>query len=70
MEGIGVNITVRVDRDMCQGHAQCVEAAAEVFDIRDDGFAYVLQTIETPKLLERVKDAMSRCPENAITIDE
>lgn len=65
-----MGITVRVDRELCQGHGQCVESAPEVFDIRDDGYAHVLQTAGTPEQLQRVKEAMSRCPMDAITVDE
>lgn len=34
---------VLVDLDLCLGHAPCEDAAPEVLDVRDDGYAHVLQ---------------------------
>jgi ferredoxin len=56
-----------VDFDLCQGHGQCVESAPEVFEVRDDGFAYVLRDADTPELQAKVREAASRCPVDAIT---
>ena len=35
-----------VDFDVCQSHGLCTQSAPEVFEIRDDGFLYILN--ETP----------------------
>ena len=37
---------VIVDFEVCQSHGLCTQAAPEVFELRDDGFLYILQ--ETP----------------------
>ncbi|MGH9251293.1 MAG: ferredoxin, partial [Acidimicrobiales bacterium] len=37
---------VVVDFDLCESNARCMEAAPEVFEVRDDDFLYVLD--ETP----------------------
>ena len=31
-----------IDLALCQGHGQCQEAAPNVFEVRDDGYAYLL----------------------------
>lgn len=61
---------VEIDLDLCQGHGQCAESAPKVFEVRDDGFAYLLVD-EIPADQEaNVRDAVSRCPTDAITITE
>ena len=63
-----MDVKVTVDRELCQGHSQCQESAPEMFEVRDDGLAYVLRSVDSPQLLEKVRDAASRCPIDAITI--
>jgi ferredoxin len=63
-----VDVKVTVDHDLCQGHGQCQESAPEVFEVRDDGFAYVIGTVDSPELLEKARDAVTRCPIDAIMI--
>jgi Ferredoxin len=60
--------TAAVDHDLCQGHGQCQEVAPAYFEVRDDGFAYVLREVDSAEGLERVQDAASRCPAEAISI--
>lgn len=57
---------VEVDRELCQGHGQCQESAPEVFEVRDDGFAYVLRDADTPELIAKTQEASSRCPVDAV----
>jgi ferredoxin len=63
-----VNVAVTVDHGLCQGHGQCQESAPEIFEVRDDGLAYVLRPVDSPELLEKARDAESRCPIDAIMI--
>jgi ferredoxin len=58
-----------VDQGLCQGHGQCEEDAPDIFEVRDDGFAYVLRDFDAVDL-PRVRDAASRCPVDAITIED
>lgn len=61
---------VDIDLELCQGHGQCAESAPKVFEVRDDGFAYLLVD-EIPADQEaNVRDAASRCPTDAIKISE
>jgi ferredoxin len=62
---------VRVDPERCQGHSRCYSLAPEVFDVDDDGFAYVLVEGELPADLEaKAMLAVENCPERAITVEE
>lgn len=58
---------VRVDRTLCEGHALCVELAAEVFDVDSSDLA---ACVESPadELREQVEAAVAACPRQAISI--
>ncbi len=59
---------ISVDFDSCQSNALCMSAAPEVFEVRDDGFLYIL--IEEPgeELRAKVEEGARLCPTQAITI--
>ena len=59
-----------VDFDMCAATGGCVNQAPEVFEIRNDGFLYVLQENPYESLREKVKLAEDLCPTGAITIND
>ena len=62
---------VTVDQDRCCGSGQCVLAAAEVFDQRDeDGIVVLLEHEPAPPLHDRVREAAGICPAAAITLEE
>ena len=61
---------ITVDFDMCAATGGCVNQAPEVFEIRDDGFLYVLQENPNESLIDKVKLAEDLCPTGAITITE
>ena len=62
---------VMVDQDRCCGSGQCVLAAGEVFDQRDeDGIVVLLEPEPAPPLYERVREAAIICPAAAITVEE
>jgi len=57
-----------IDTDRCRGHGICWSICPEVFDLTDDGYAEVL-TPEVPAEHEaQVREAISSCPERAITV--
>jgi ferredoxin len=62
-------ITVRVDRDICQNHGQCVFAAPQVFELDDDGELVQLQDEVGEDLRDNVEEAADVCPTQAITIE-
>lgn len=61
---------ISVDFDRCQSNALCMSAAPEVFEVRDDGFLYIL--IEEPgeELRVKVTEAATLCPTQAITVED
>jgi sterol 14-demethylase len=65
---------VRVDLDLCQGHAVCVNEAPEVFDLErtESGEDKVVLRIEAPPaaLREKAERAVRHCPTRALSIDD
>jgi ferredoxin len=60
---------VVVDFDICQSNAVCMEIAPKVFEVRDDGYLYVLMEEPNESLRADVEEAAERCPTGAISIE-
>ena len=60
---------IAVDFDVCQSHGLCTEAAPEVFEIRDDGFLYILNETPPDGLRKKVEKAVRECPTGAIKVE-
>jgi ferredoxin len=60
---------VVVDFDICQSNAVCMEIAPKVFEVRDDGYLYVLIEEPNESMRADVEEAAERCPTGAITIE-
>lgn len=58
---------VVVDQDTCIGAASCVAIAPDVFDLGEDGKAYVKEGADLSDL-EMVMDAVRSCPVSAISV--
>jgi ferredoxin len=61
---------VVVDYDVCASNAVCMGIAPEVFEVRDDGFLYVLQEHPVEEVQDRVRQAANNCPTGAITLED
>ena len=61
---------VRVDQDLCTGDGICEEICPEVFEVREDGLAYVKDHVVDADLEEAVREAAEQCPSEAIIIEE
>lgn len=59
---------VFVDASACQGHARCNLICPEVFDLDDNGYAAVIDKHVPPEHEAAVQDAVSNCPERAISV--
>jgi ferredoxin len=58
---------VRIDADLCQGHAMCALACPELFKLSDeDGHSYVESDDVPPEFEAAVEKAVRSCPEGAI----
>ncbi len=65
---------IKVDLDLCQGHAVCLNEAPEVFDVErdEDGDEKVVLRMESPpaELRAKVDTAIQHCPTRALSIEE
>lgn len=59
---------ITVDTDRCQGYANCVASAPDVFDIDDDGIVVLLRQSVAEDERERVEQAVGSCPVSALGI--
>ncbi|MDP4501773.1 ferredoxin [Nonomuraea turcica] len=60
---------VELDEPKCVASGQCVLAAPEVFDQRDeDGVAILLDETPVEELLDGVREAVGICPAAAIRL--
>ena len=65
-----VMVKVVVDFTTCASNAVCMGIAPEVFEVRDDGFLYVLDEHPPAALHDQVREAANDCPTGAITLVE
>jgi ferredoxin len=61
---------VKVDYDMCASTGGCMQICPEVFEVRSDGYLYVLQEEPGSELHERVRQAADLCPTAAIELED
>jgi ferredoxin len=57
-----------VDFDVCASTGACMQEAPEVFEVRADGYLYVLQEEPGEDLRAKVESAAELCPTGAISI--
>jgi ferredoxin len=60
---------VKVDFDVCASTGSCMQICPEVFEVRSDGYLYIL--IEEPgaELEAKVNEAVDLCPTAAISVE-
>ncbi|HLK46172.1 MAG TPA: ferredoxin [Acidimicrobiales bacterium] len=61
---------VVVDFDTCASNAVCMGILPEVFEVRDDGFLYVLNEHPDESLRDKLNESVNSCPTGAISIEE
>jgi ferredoxin len=61
---------VVVDYDVCASTGACMQVCPEVFEVRSDGYLYVLQDEPGEELRAKVTEAAELCPTGAITIED
>ncbi len=59
-----------VDFDACESNGICMDLAPEVFEVRDDGFLYILQEYPSDEVMPTVEEVIPRCPTQAISLVE
>ncbi len=61
---------VKVDFDMCASTGGCMQICPEVFEVRSDGYLYILQEEPGEALHEKVREAADLCPTAAIELED
>ena len=61
---------VIVDYDICASTGTCMQVCPEVFEVRDDGYLYLLQENPPDELRSKVEMAVNSCPVQAISLQE
>lgn len=63
-------IKVVADLSRCQGYANCMDAAPEVYDLGDNGLVVVKLTEPGADQVEAARQGAALCPVQALTIIE
>lgn len=61
---------VHVNSQICAGFGVCLGIAPEVFELHDDGYAIVLVSEVKPEDEEVMRQAVSHCPAQAISLSD
>lgn len=59
---------VNVNYDLCASTGACMQTCPEVFEVRSDGFLYLLTEEPGEELRDSVVTASEMCPTGAISI--
>lgn len=60
---------LKADFGACQGYANCVDAAPDVYDIDDDGVVVLLREEISEDERPRIEEAARSCPVSALSIE-
>ena len=60
---------VSVDFNVCASTGSCMQVCPEVFEVRGDGYLYVINENPGEDLREKVEQAADLCPTAAITVE-
>lgn len=62
---------IRVNWDLCEANALCMQAAPELFKVDDEDMLHVLHEGDVPEALRgTLERAVRTCPRAALSIDE
>jgi 3-phenylpropionate/trans-cinnamate dioxygenase ferredoxin reductase subunit len=62
-------VKVRVNRATCRGYGNCVLAAADVFELDDDGLVVLLEDDVDAERAKSVERAIYDCPTDSIALE-
>lgn len=65
----GPGFHIKIDRELCQGHATCMAEAPELFQVDEAGNLTVLQENPALDFLEKARQAEKYCPTKAIIVN-
>jgi ferredoxin len=66
----GALMKVKVNFDLCTSNAVCMGIAPEIFEVRDDGYLYILNENPGPEFDEKLREAVLGCPNGAISLED
>ena len=58
-----------VDQELCIGDGICEDLSPKVFELRDDGLAYVIDEDPDESLWPTIREAVDECPTDAIILE-
>ncbi len=64
-----MSFRVVADYDRCKSHGNCMSVAPEVFEVRDDGYMYILLEEVPDSMRTACESAVDGCPEQALRIE-
>ncbi len=59
---------IDVDFDKCASNGVCMGIAPQIFEVREDGYLYVLDENPSEDFRDKMIEAQDSCPTQAITI--
>lgn len=59
-----------IDHDECTGCGTCESICPDVFELRDDGLAYVIDEDPPESLNDCIEESVEECPVECISIAE
>ncbi len=59
-----------IDHELCIGDGICEDICPDVFELRSDGLAYVIDAEPAESLWPKVEEASNECPTDAIFLEE
>jgi ferredoxin len=59
-----------IDHEECIGDGICEQICPEVFELREDGLAYVINESPDDSLQSKIEEAIEECPTSAISWEE
>jgi len=63
-------VQVHVDKLVCEANQVCERIAPEVFRLDDDDELEILQPTLEPQLHDKVRDAVAKCPKQALSLTD
>lgn len=63
-------ININANVNTCEGYANCVIAASDVFDIDDNGVVTLIQTTVDESRRHEITEAVRSCPVAALWMEE
>ena len=60
---------IKVDYDLCEANAICMEQAPEVFKVDDEDNLHILMEEPPESLREKIENAVRLCPRQALKLE-